>query len=231
MTATAPARLVAVSPHLDDLVLSCGRLLACRPGATVITVFSGPRPDWQVVSDWDRICGFAPGIDVSAVRKREDMAALARLCASPRWIDAPEREYRQVEPPRGELIAQLAAEMEGITTETLLIPLGLHHEDHVIAHELALAAAGMAGVVDLVLYADFYHVTLPELLEPRMAQLRSSGLRLQEVRLEQGSIGRKRRAIGRYRSQLAGLPRNVQRWGARAPERYWRVGPVPPPAR
>jgi len=44
--------MLVVSPHLDDAVLSCGRLLAGRPGSVVATVFAGvpSRPDQ--CTDW-----------------------------------------------------------------------------------------------------------------------------------------------------------------------------------
>lgn len=43
MPAATEDRLLVVSPHLDDAVLSCGCWLASRPGAAVVTVFAG-RP-------------------------------------------------------------------------------------------------------------------------------------------------------------------------------------------
>ena len=36
-------RVVVLSPHLDDAVLGCGRLMAAHPGATVVTVYAGAR--------------------------------------------------------------------------------------------------------------------------------------------------------------------------------------------
>ena len=33
--------VVVLSPHLDDAVLGCGRLLSAHPGATVVTVYAG----------------------------------------------------------------------------------------------------------------------------------------------------------------------------------------------
>jgi hypothetical protein len=40
---TGVSQLVVISPRLDDRVLSCGELLATRPGAVRITAFAG-RP-------------------------------------------------------------------------------------------------------------------------------------------------------------------------------------------
>jgi LmbE family N-acetylglucosaminyl deacetylase len=85
----APAeleRVVVVSPHLDDAVLGCGRLLAAHPGATVITLYAGaPSTYPDPPTRWDQVAGFGPGDDVLAARKDEDRAALAELGATPVW--------------------------------------------------------------------------------------------------------------------------------------------------
>ena len=92
----APAeleRIVVVSPHLDDAVLGCGRLLAAHPGATVITLYAGaPATYPDPPTRWDAIVGFGPGDDVlgraqgggprRARRGRRD-AGVARLRRAP----------------------------------------------------------------------------------------------------------------------------------------------------
>jgi LmbE family N-acetylglucosaminyl deacetylase len=215
--------VAVVSPHLDDAVLACSRLLASRPGSTVITLFAGGRADWGTVSDWDRICGFTPGQDVTAVRREEDRGALGLLRAVPIWLDAPENEYRTGAPDATEWVPLLAAELDPFADRDVLIPLGLHHPDHLLAHRLATAAMEAIGRRSWYLYGDFYHVTLPHLVEPRLAELTAAGDHTEETTLEQGSIRAKRRAIKEYRTQRRGLSMNVHRWGARAEERFWRV--------
>src|SRR5262245_53606305 len=77
-------RVVIVSPHLDDAVLSCGRFLGAHPGTHVVTVFAGNPPAYpEPLRLWDLQSGFAPGDDVMEVRRQEDKAALAILDASP----------------------------------------------------------------------------------------------------------------------------------------------------
>jgi hypothetical protein len=50
-------KLAAISPHFDDVVLGCGKLLAASPGSTVFTVFSAiPKPGSRL-TEWDRLCG------------------------------------------------------------------------------------------------------------------------------------------------------------------------------
>src|SRR5262247_2386488 len=81
-------RIAIVSPHLDDAVLGCGRLMARHPGATVVTVYTGkPAAYPDPVTRWDGLAGFAPGEDVLGARKREDEKALAQLGARPVWLD------------------------------------------------------------------------------------------------------------------------------------------------
>src|SRR3954463_7021571 len=71
-------RLVVVSPHFDDAVLSAGQLLAKHRGTPVITVMGGQRTggSYDEVSWWDALGGFKPGDDVVAARRAEDKAAL-----------------------------------------------------------------------------------------------------------------------------------------------------------
>src|ERR671926_103609 len=77
-------RVVVVSPHLDDAVLGCGRLLARHSGATVVTVFAGNPPRYpDPMRVWDVQSGFGPHDDVMEARRKEDRAALAVLDATP----------------------------------------------------------------------------------------------------------------------------------------------------
>src|SRR6202158_5575221 len=77
------ARIVIVSPHLDDAVLGCALLMIANPGATVVTVFAGNPPAYPTpLRSWDVQGGFGPGDDVMAVRRAEDRAALALLDAA-----------------------------------------------------------------------------------------------------------------------------------------------------
>ena len=54
-------RIVVISPHLDDAVLGCGRLMARHPGATVVSVYTGaPSAYPDPMTHWDTIAGFGP---------------------------------------------------------------------------------------------------------------------------------------------------------------------------
>ncbi|OLZ50895.1 PIG-L deacetylase family protein [Amycolatopsis keratiniphila] len=78
-------RLLALSPHLDDAVLSYGAGLAqaARDGAEVIvnTVFAGtaPPPYSPAAERMHSIWGLSPDQDAPLHRRNEDIAALAHL--------------------------------------------------------------------------------------------------------------------------------------------------------
>src|SRR5262245_15703201 len=101
------ARIAVVSPHFDDAVLGCGRLLSARPGSTVITVLGGPPAAYpSELTQWDADCGYAPGDDIAARRRDEDLAALAALDATSVWLDFPDHQYvARAERPTPEAVA------------------------------------------------------------------------------------------------------------------------------
>lgn len=81
----AAARLLAVSPHLDDAVLSLGAGLAqaAQDGArvTVYTVFAGtaPPPYSPAAERMHEVWGLSPNDDAPLYRRKEDIAALDHL--------------------------------------------------------------------------------------------------------------------------------------------------------
>jgi LmbE family N-acetylglucosaminyl deacetylase len=97
----APRRevVLAVSPHLDDAVLSAGATLAAMAAegnrVVVCTVFSGsPKPAFSVVAeDFHAACGLGP--DAMVVRQSEDIHALAAIGAEPLHLDFLDAVYRR----------------------------------------------------------------------------------------------------------------------------------------
>lgn len=94
-------RALAVSPHLDDAVFSCGGTLArlARAGweVTVCTAFTASVPTptgFALACQLDK--GLPPDADYMAIRRAEDAAACAILGARPLWLplaEAPHRGY------------------------------------------------------------------------------------------------------------------------------------------
>src|ERR1051326_50105 len=85
-------KLLAISPHLDDVALGCADLVAAHASAVVVTVVAG-RPGPHELTGWRRRCGFGPDDGVVGARREEDAAAVRVLGASPVWLEFLDRQY------------------------------------------------------------------------------------------------------------------------------------------
>ncbi len=126
-------RVLAVSPHLDDAVFSCGgtlaRLAAGGAAVTMATVFTRTAPGRAG----------AGGIDVMAVRRAEDRTAAARLGADRAvHLDFPDAPHRGYGGPGALLRPRLRADrivadvaddllelIAGLRPDLLLVPQGV----------------------------------------------------------------------------------------------------------
>lgn len=83
-------RIVVVSPHSDDGVLSLGASMArwARSGRSVelLTVLALDPGSAAPTTGWDRRSGFATEGEAARARRAEDRAACAVLGATPRWL-------------------------------------------------------------------------------------------------------------------------------------------------
>lgn len=225
--------LVVVSPHLDDAVFGCGELLASRPGAVVVTVFAGlPQAQWTLPG-WDADCGFSSARQAVAVRRREDREALEVLRASPCWLNFLDSQYRS-SPALAEVTRKLGRALRRHCGAMVAVPLGLFHDDHKLAHEAALGLIRGSRPRRWLAYAEPVYRTIPGLLEARLDQLARKGFRAEPARpgTEPAAADFKRRAVRAYVSQLRGLGARVRGGYADvfAPERYWTLTPIDPPA-
>lgn len=106
-------RLLAVSPHLDDAVLSIGAGLAqvAQDGAevTVYTAFAGtmPPPYSPAAQRMHTVWGFAPDDDAPHHRRQEDIAALNHLGVDHRHGRFLDSIYRRL--PSGQWLADHVA--------------------------------------------------------------------------------------------------------------------------
>lgn len=226
MPAATEDRLLVVSPHLDDAVLSCGCWLASRPGAAVVTVFAGrPRPA-GVLTPWDAACGFTAGDDVVGRRREEDRAALALLHARPVWLDFLDAQYARL-PDRNDLRAGLAATIAHDAPTTVAFPLGLFHSDHVRVSDAVLELAESMQGVRWVVYEEGLYRELDDAAAARRAVLEANGWRFERhvPSVIGDAAAAKRAALDCYPSQLRGLatPDRPDVREALAPERYLRV--------
>jgi LmbE family N-acetylglucosaminyl deacetylase len=89
-----------LSPHLDDVVFSCGGVLAALADqgwrtvlATAFTASIHPATGFALACQLDK--GLSPDIDYMALRREEDRRAAALLgVADLRWLDLPEAPHR-----------------------------------------------------------------------------------------------------------------------------------------
>lgn len=219
--------ILVVSPHCDDAVLSCGELLADRPGSVVVTLFAGRPPAGQALTEWDAAAGFREGDDVMGERRAEDHAALALLGATPVWLDFCDAQY-QCSPDAETLAAALAAVMRSSGLHRIVLPLGIFHSDHILAHTAGRWALARQPAWRACFYEDAIYRRYQGLLAARLAELKSQGLALQRRVLPvTPRPALKQEAVACYRSQLRALstPGRPGHADAFAPESYWRLPP------
>ena len=230
-------RVVVVSPHLDDAVLSCGNFMAVHPGASVVTVFAGNPPAYptEPMRKWDVQSGFAPGDDVMETRRQEDDAALAVVDATPVHLEFIEHSYNPGDRPVAPevLVDGLAPALSTLRPTLVLAPFGLANPDHDVTHRACMLARDRLGDdVSWWCYEDNGYKHIPGMLAWRVSSLFRSGLWPTPVcPPTDPSETRKRAAIDCYPSQLLALEDDWQistKLDAPAPEQFWRLDPPPP---
>jgi LmbE family N-acetylglucosaminyl deacetylase len=234
------ARVVIVSPHLDDAVLGCALFMVAHPGVTVVTVFAGNPPAYPTsMRYWDVQGGFGPDDDVMAVRRDEDRAALARLDALPHHLEFVEHTYNpgdQPVPP-DVIVGALAAAVEAHEPTAVFAPFGLANPDHDVTHLAAmLVREQMAGdrssdAVAWFCYEDSGYKHIPGMLAWRVSRLFARDVwptpACPRVSTDHA---RKRAAVDCYPTQLLALEDDWQiesKLDAPAPEQFWRLAPPP----
>jgi LmbE family N-acetylglucosaminyl deacetylase len=239
------ARVVLISPHPDDAVLSCGRFLAAHPGVDVVTVFAGiPTSYPDPAGRWTVLSGFGAADDVVSARRAEDADALGFLAARPTWLDFVEGYLSPETPPApvDEIAAALAAQLERLEPTLVLVPMGLANPEHVRTHDAALLvrATSTDDVIDSdagrapawLCYEDIAYKHIPGQLAWRVAKLFRAGVWPTPVAMPlDRSDARKREAMARYPSQVRALEADWRLWprlDAPTPEQYWRLDAPPP---
>jgi LmbE family N-acetylglucosaminyl deacetylase len=146
-------RIVVVSPHLDDGVLSLGASIASwsRAGAVVelLTVLACDPDSGAATGGWDRRGGFATEGESARGRRDEDRRACAVIGARPIWLSFGSVDYER-HGTEDEMRRAVAAAVDGAGV-VLLPGFPLSHPDHAwLVRELATALGGRATA----LYAE-----------------------------------------------------------------------------
>lgn len=240
VSATELARIVIVSPHLDDAVLGCSYLMAAHPGVTVVTAFAGrPSAYPDPPQHWDSLGGFQSGDEVHVVRRAEDEAALARFAATPVWLDFVEHSYLErsdwVRPEQ--VVDRLEEAVRAAQPTAVFAPFGLANPDHDCTHDAAMLvrdrmADDAGGGPAWFCYEDTGYKHIPGLLAWRIARLfkRTAWPTPAAVPIEVDHE-RKLAAYACYPTQVAALEAEWAlsvKLSAPAPEQYWRLAPPPP---
>lgn len=211
-------RVLLISPHLDDAVLSAGQFMAGRRGdCDVLTVFSGIPMEEGVFTIYDKKCGFNNSKDAMVIRRMEEENALALLNATPSFLNRMDEQYSGGD-YKG-LEAQLARIIKKGNYEFVLSPLGLRHPDHVKLSDAAVNAAKRAKA-DIYLWEDLPHrVTHPELVTERLDLL--SNYKPELTFIGDGEIADKVRALWCYKSQM--LTGDLNPYNLYVKERFWKI--------
>jgi LmbE family N-acetylglucosaminyl deacetylase len=229
---TSRRRIVVVSPHLDDGVLSLGASIASwsREGAAVelLTVL-GCDPDSNApAGGWDRRGGFATEGESALARREEDRRACALLGATAVWLPFGSVDYDR-HGDEDDVRRAVADALHG--ADLILVPgYPLTHPDH--DWLVRRLVSDLDSDAKLALYAEQPYTrragAVPEVPE-WLAEVTAAGaLETAQTRLRDRFA--KWRAIREYRSQLPllGMRRSLRRgahryalgpeWIARAPD-------------
>ncbi|WP_345815042.1 PIG-L family deacetylase [Paraburkholderia sp. PREW-6R] len=226
MSETCP-RLFIVSPHFDDAVFSCGELLAAHPDAVVCTVFAAP-PQQQMHTEWDEKSGFATAHQAVHERTIEDDQALDMLDAIPLRLPFRDSQYAD-SPSINKLAAALEETIYRTTADTLLMPLGLHHDDHVRVFEACCEILPRLSHLEWFGYEEAIHRRTHGVVQARLADLAQRGIDATPASPSAGhtiDVARrarlKREAVNAYASQLRAFGTGNYE-DVFAGERYWRL--------
>jgi LmbE family N-acetylglucosaminyl deacetylase len=223
-------RLLVISPHLDDAIMSCGALLLAHPGAVAATIFAASPAEYSdPLNEHDVACGFRPGDDTMATRRIEDVRALELLGATPRWLDFCQNSHvERPEPtlvPAGAVDALTAAIAE-IAPTAIVAPLGLLHPDHQACHAAALATREVTPEIPWLWYSDLPYAYVPTVLASRFRALHRDGITASPACPEVShDFAAKWDAFARYATQLPPLDAQwrLQDRLERGGESYWTL--------
>ena len=233
------ARVVIVSPHPDDAVLSCGQFLSRHPGAAVVTVFCGfPATYPDPPNRWAQLCGFEAGDDIIAIRRDEDHRALAKLGATAVHLDGfAEADLQPDEPvaTAADVADVLFGAIEALAPTLVLVPLGLANPEHVSTHDACMLVRdrwpSASEAPAWVGYQDVAYHHIPGILAWRISKLFRAGVWPTPVAMPiDPDLGPKRAAITEYESQVKALEADWSLWpriDAPLTEQYWRLAPPP----
>jgi LmbE family N-acetylglucosaminyl deacetylase len=229
--AAASTHRVLVSPHLDDLVLSCFGALLTGPGTaavTAVTVFTAEPDRAGVLSDWDAQCGADSSRELTRRRRDEDRRAMSLAGAAVDHLPFLEQHHRAEAADTGGFTGALAealAERLAGATEVWVPAAVYGNPDHSLVRSVTFSVLARVPVPSVWLYAEYpYHqylspgpasrqrtaADLAAWFRQRVQSGASDRRAAPTVRtLDPAEVALKRQAVGCYASQLAPLDRTL----------------------
>jgi LmbE family N-acetylglucosaminyl deacetylase len=201
-----PDRLVVVSPHLDDAVLSLGAAIARATGSgrsiRVLTVFAGDPGSTLTAGGWDRRGGFATEGEATRARRTEDLEACNTVGAKLTWLSFSESDYAG---PRSEdAVRAGVAEVVADAEATLIPGFPLTNPDHAWLARTLLRTSLPCSRVGLYAEQPYRYKARKDARRLQAPEFISAGAASRWIRPAAGGSARrtKRRAILAYRSQM-----------------------------
>ena len=173
-----------VSPHLDDVVLSCGGLvhsLASCTSVTVITAFSeaGPPPHTLAARSFLDQSGGLDAAELYARRRAEDVTALSRLGAKHVHLGLSDALFRRRGTRLGRATGRVVPELghlyptywldisrgrvaRGDELSSRLLAAGLLAEAHLNSYAVVFSPLGVGNHVDHVIARDVAARVFPD---------------------------------------------------------------------
>lgn len=200
-------RIVVVSPHLDDAIMSLGATIASavRAGAAVevLTVFGYGPVSSTPAGQWDAKSGFSSESEACHARRDEDLRACQLLGATPRWLDFGAEPYERRGTP-DEIVSAVTAAVAG--ADCVLIPgFPLAHRDHAELTQLLLRAdlACRVGLYAEQPYLFWERKKMrPEMRAAAIEDLLNGTIEWTRQRTGRADRRLKLQAVRAYRSQL-----------------------------
>jgi LmbE family N-acetylglucosaminyl deacetylase len=197
-------RVVVVSPHLDDAVLSIGASVArwARAGAhvRVLTAFAGDPGSSSPAGGWDGRAGFQTEGEAVRARRQEDARACALLGAEPVWLDFGYQDYDR---HGSDDDLRLAVATAVGDADAVLFPGSpLSHPDHELLVRVAGDASLRAARLGLYLEQPYGLRAAAETTPPWLEVALGSAPRLEDAPAGIRDRVAKWRAVRSYRSQL-----------------------------
>lgn len=204
-------RVVVVSPHLDDAIMSLGASIArgVQAGASieVLTAFAYIPSSTASAGPWDSSCGFATEGEAGSTRREEDRLACEAVGAAHRWLDFGAEPYKRRGTDSDIWAAVMAAARDA---DAVLIPgFPLTHPDHACLTELLLRRG--LGAARIGFYAEQPYVFIQKAapsasaLAPPLKPVIAMPPVWTRLQVERAHRRAKLKAVRCYRSQLRHL--------------------------